>query len=82
VYFNEKIFHLFKGSARTFKDTLIVRYLCKVLPEVNRDLISQLKRGDNLNEVFTLAYYYTHAALLLFLMIQKNEANHCLSTFC
>ena len=58
----KKHFIFFQGTARTFKDTLIVRYLCKVLPEVNRDLISQLKRGDNLNEVYTFVYYYVRSA--------------------
>ena len=43
-----------QGGARTFKETLIVRYLCKVSPEVNRALILQLNCGDNLNEVFFL----------------------------
>lgn len=35
-----------------------MRYMCKVLPEVNRTLISQLKYGDNLKEVCFSAFGY------------------------
>jgi hypothetical protein len=42
------------------KSAMIVRYLCKVLPEVNHSLIGQFRLGESLNEVsLTVAEHST-----------------------